>query len=231
MAKGDGDPMAEVAPAQLALLAGLDAETVRRFAADLHPMRFAPGQIVVEQGDPSSDVYFVFSGRLLGLLMSAEGKEVAFTDIGPGRYFGEIAALDGRPRSLTISAVAECRLGRIDAGSFRAWMDRAPVIARNLALTLAERNRVLSERIYGLVVHDVDKRVRILLSRLAQSRGELRPGGRLQPAPTRDEMATYVGANREAVSRAFARLSAEGVIETGRQTVVFRDIGALLDGL
>ncbi|MFC2968193.1 Crp/Fnr family transcriptional regulator [Acidimangrovimonas pyrenivorans] len=217
--------------AGFALLAGVPEASLRRFAADLKPLTVAPGQVVIEQGELSREVYFVFSGRLLGLLLSPEGREVAFSDLGPGRYFGEIAALDGQPRSLTISAVTQSRLGRLEAETFRDWMVREPVIGQNLALTLAERNRVLSERIFGLVVHDVDKRVRILLSRLAQARGELRPGGRLKPAPTRDQMATYVGANREAVSRAIARLSAEGIIETGRQSVTFRDIQALLDGL
>jgi CRP-like cAMP-binding protein len=98
-------------------------------------------------------------------------------------------------------------------------------------LDLAERNRRLTERIFALVAHDVDKRVRALLSRLAQRAGQLKPGGVLSPAPTHHAMAAYVGANREAVSRVIARLAADGVIETGRRRIAFRDIDALLRGL
>ncbi|MGC9368764.1 MAG: Crp/Fnr family transcriptional regulator [Paracoccaceae bacterium] len=215
----------------LSLLSGLDAATRAAFAADLQPISMQPGQVVVEQGDRSDDVYVVFSGRLLGVLLSTEGKEIAFAEIGPGQYFGEITALDGRERSITVSAATKSRLGVMRAVAFRRWMAREPRIAQNLALDLAERNRRLTERIFALVAHDVDKRVRALLSRLAQRAGQLKPGGVLSPAPTHHAMAAYVGANREAVSRVIARLAADGVIETGRRRIAFRDIDALLRGL
>ena len=95
----------------------------------------------------------------------------------------------------------------------------------------AHRNRLMTERIFGLVVHNVDQRLRVLLSRLAQANGQLRRGGVLYPAPTHDALASYVGANREAVSRVLARLSAEGIIGTGRRRITFLDIEALLAGL
>ena len=215
----------------LSLLSGLDAATRAEFAADLQSILIQPGQIVVEQGDRSDDVYVVLSGRLLGLLLSAGGKEIAFAEIGPGQYFGELTALDGRERSITVSAATRSRLGVMRAVAFRGWMTREPRIAQNLAFELAERNRRLTERIFDLVVHDVDTRVRVLLSGLAQRAEQLKPGGVLSPAPTHHAMATYVGANREAVSRVIARLAADGVIETGRRKIAFRDIDALLKGL
>ena len=215
----------------LSLLAGLEPAVRARFLADLTLVWVTPGQMVIEQGEHSEDVWFVLEGALVGLLLSQAGREVAFTEIGPGSYFGELAALDGRPRSITVSAVQRSRLARLAGGGLRRWMAEEPVISRNLALDLADRNRRLTERIYGLVVHDVDTRVRSLLTRLAQSRAQLKPGGMLAPAPTHDAIATHVGANREAVSRVIARLTREGVIDARRQRIVLRDLPALLAGL
>lgn len=226
-----GSGNAETILPSVSLLAGLDESTRTAFAESLHLILVRPGQIVVEQGEYTDDLYIVFGGRLLGLLLSADGKEVAFSEIGKGSYFGELAALDGHARSITVSALVESQLGLMRSAVFRGWMARDPRIAFNLATDLAKRNRVLTERIFGLVVHDVDKRVRVLLSRLAQSAGQLKPGGVLKPAPTHDAMATYVGANREAVSRAIARLTSPGMIAAGRREITFRNIDGLLKGL
>jgi CRP-like cAMP-binding protein len=216
---------------QVSLFAGLGAQTTRRLAQDMHIISVSAGRIVVEQGELSQDVYVVLSGRLIGLMLSSTGRELAFTEIGPGNYFGEIAALDGQPRSITISAAVPSRLARLSGEALRRWLREEPGIAANIARDLASRNRVLTDHIFGLVVHDVDKRVRILLSRLAQERKQLVPGGMLSPAPTHEAMATRIGANREAVSRVISRLNREGIIEAGRKKIVLRNIDSLLHHL
>jgi CRP/FNR family cyclic AMP-dependent transcriptional regulator len=215
----------------VSLFAGLSVESRRRIAGELRLLSVEAGQIVVAQGDPSRDVYVVLSGGLVGLLLSESGKAVSFSEIGAGNYFGEIAALDRRPRSITISAVVRSRLGRLSGDALRRWMQAEPTLAINLASDLAERIRILTDQAFGLVVHDVDTRVRILLSRLAQSRNQLVPDGVIAPAPTHEAMAGRIGANREAVSRVISRLVREGTIEASRQRIVLRNVAAILDGL
>lgn len=216
---------------RLALLAGLDPAVSAAFCLDLAPVTARPGQVLIEQGEVSDQVYFVFSGRLLGQLVSENGREIAFAEILPGSQFGEIAALDGLPRSITVSAVEDCRLGVIAGAAFRRWCEAEPALALALARDLAARNRRLTERIFGLVAHDVETRVRLFLSRLAQAAGELKTGGVVRGAPSHDEIATFVGANREAVSRAIARLAAAGALDSGRRRIVIRDVEALMNGL
>lgn len=216
---------------QVTLLSGLDSTQVGRFAADLDWVTVHTGQTVVEQGETSNEMYVVLSGRMVGLLLSPNGKEVAFTEITAGRYFGELAALDNRPRSLTISAAETTELGRMSAAKLLEWMAEVPRLSRNLAVDLAERNRLLTERVFGLVVHDVDKRVRALLIQQAQQAHALKPGGVLSPSPTHDQIANYIGATREAVSRVMARLGASGVIETGRRRLEILDLEQLFEGL
>ncbi|MCE8548371.1 Crp/Fnr family transcriptional regulator [Ruegeria pomeroyi] len=224
-------PPLETVLTGVSLLAGLETEVLAEFAADLELVTVYTGQTVMEQGETSTEMYVVVCGRLVGLLLSPNGKEVAFTEITSGRYFGELSALDGRPRSLTISAAETTILARMPAQRLLDWMAREPRLAHNLAIDLAERNRTLTERVFGLVVHDVDKRVRALLIQQAQAARQLKPGGVLEPSPTHDAIANYIGATREAVSRVMARLAAAGVIETGRRRLEIADIEQLFEGL
>lgn len=228
IARCDHDDLPDLAG--VSLFAGLSVASRRRIAGELRLLSVEAGQIVLAQGEPSRDVYVVLSGGLVGLLLSESGKEVSFSEIGAGSYFGEIAALDGRPRSITISAVVQSRLGRLSGEALRRWMQAEPTVAINLAADLAERIRILTDQTFGLVVHDVDTRVRILLSHLAQSRNQLVANGVIAPAPTHEAMARRIGANREAVSRVISRLVREGTIEASRQRIVLRNVAAILDG-
>lgn len=218
-------------PEDFALLQPLPRETRAALWADVRDVRFSRGEIVIEQGDTGEDVYFLLSGALVGVLLSEEGKEIAFSDFRPGAFFGELAALDSGTRSITISAVEPSVLGRLSGAAFRGWLHRSPELAMALARELGRRQRLMIEKVYALVVHDVDKRVRLALTRLAQSAGQFENGGTLSPAPTHSAIAAHVGANREAVTRVVARLARAGVLETGRQRITFRDIDALTEGL
>lgn len=215
----------------ISLFKNVDMEKRTRLAGDIRLMSIGAGEAVIEQGDLTSDVYFVLAGQLIGTLLSQSGKEVTFTEFRVGSYFGELSALDARPRSITISAATRSVLGHIPAETFRRWIDDVPMIAQNLVIDLSDRNRRLTDRIYGLVIHDVRDRVRILLSGIAQARGQFVPNGVLTPAPTHEIMATHIGANREAVSRVIAQLTREGVIDASRQKIILRNIPALMDGL
>src|SRR5690349_25156073 len=83
--------------ARISLFRGLEPETHARFATEVTALLVQPGEVVIEQGDLSTDVYLVLSGGLIGVLLSEAGKEIAFTEISAGSYFGELAALDSRP--------------------------------------------------------------------------------------------------------------------------------------
>ena len=149
----------------------------------------------------------------------------------PGQYFGELAALDGEPRSITISASANCTLAKLSEDDFCDMLLEHPQTAVNLATDLALRLRSMNERVFGLVVHDVDTRVRLHLMRLAQSQEQLVEGGTVEDVPTHEILARFIGANREAVSRAMAKLAKQGVISTERGKVTLLDLPKLIAGL
>ncbi|MCV6597526.1 MAG: Crp/Fnr family transcriptional regulator [Mangrovicoccus sp.] len=215
----------------IGLFTDIGSDELAELVKDVMPMRVAKGQIVVEKGESSSDVFVVLRGRLVGLLLSDEGKEVAYAEFAAQSYFGEMAALDQGPRSLTITAAEDSMLGRIRGIHFLLWLETYPQLARNVMKDLCARNRRLNQRIFELVVHDVETRVKLMLVRLAMAEKRLYDGGVIDPAPTHSEIAAHVGANREAVSRVFARLKKADVIELGRKKITICDVQALVQGL
>lgn len=217
--------------AHFSLLAGLSPHELASFLSELRKVRVEAGQIVIIQNEWTNQVYFVFSGRLLGQLNSENGRGISFTQISAGNYFGELAALDDSPRSITVSAIEKSQLGVMSGRDFRRWLTRVPALPLALVSDLAVRNRQLTERIHGLVAHDVDKRVRSYLTRLALNSGALNVGGVLERSPSHEEIATFVGANREAVSRVISRLACEGILESGRRRIIIRNVDAMLAGI
>lgn len=223
--------LAQTVLAPMPLFDGVDPGTLDRIAEDCVAQSFDEGRIVVEQGETSRDFYMMHSGRAIGMMLTEAGRQVSFTEFGPRAYFGELAALDGSPRSITVSVTEPSRVARLPHAAFTGWLEREPRILRNITVELASRNRALNERVVGLIVHDVETRVRLLLMRLAQEREQLKPGGEIQPAPTHEAMAAFVGANREAVSRVIARLGKSGIITARRQKVTIENVAGLLEGL
>ena len=217
--------------AKIGLFKDLSSAELNRLVSGVAPMRVLKGQTVMEKGDMSTDVFLVLNGRLVGVLISDEGKEVAYAEFRRSAHFGELAALDHGPRSLTVFAPEESLVGRIAGPQFLEWMEQFPRLARNLMVDLATRNRRLNERIFELVVHDVETRVKLLLVRLAMEADELHDGGLLDPAPTHSDIASHVGANREAVSRVLARLTKARVIQSGRKRIILESVEELVDGL
>lgn len=216
---------------KLALFKGVPTEALAKIVSQVVVQRVPKGQIVVDRGEEGSDVFLVMSGNLIGVLIAEDGKEVAYATIAEQSVFGEMAALDGGPRSLTVQAAEECLIGRVPGAMFNAWIDENPIIARNLLSELVKRTRGLNDRVFSLVVHDVETRVRLMLVRLAMESGAMQNGGELDPAPSHSMIASHVGANREAVSRVMSRLSKAKVIESGRKRIALLDTDALVDGL
>ena len=210
------------------LFTGLSEQQCVEIAQKCETVKADQGKLLMVHGDRTTDVYFLVSGSVIGQLIAENGREILFTEIAHGGYFGELAALDGLPRSITISANTPCVLAKISRSEFLGTLHAFPQVAINLATNLGSRLRDMNERVFGLVVHDVETRVRIRLMQLAQTQEQLVDGGIITDTPTHEGMANFVGSNREAVSRAFARLTKSGAIATARKQVEIKNVSQLL---
>ena len=195
---------------------------------ELRLINASAGQNIFDQNDETCDVYFTVSGQLLALQLDAEGRELIFSRINPGTYFGELSAIDMRPRSLSVYAKTNARILVLKQHVFVELIARLPLIRDRVLNDLVARIRSLTERNYQLTAQNVQERVMHYLVHLALEAGEFRPNGSLQKMPTHAEIANTVGANREAVSRCMSDLKQRGILEAGRQKVVILKPDALL---
>ncbi|MDT0506905.1 Crp/Fnr family transcriptional regulator [Novosphingobium sp. MMS21-SN21R] len=196
-------------------------EDVRQILADNgRAVRVRKGQVLLAVGLPATDVYLVVEGCVSVSLVSAQGRETVLRSIGPGEIFGELAAIDGQPRSADVVASAGSTLIVIPGNTFVNLIEREPVVAMWLARYLAHQVRYLTNRIYELSTMGVGTRLQAELVRLAgpPSQGG---GAVIARIPTQAELAARIGTNRETVTREFSLLIREGlVVKEGRRIAI-----------
>jgi len=207
----------------VAILQGLEDAVLEEVARACRFQLVRARQTVMSRADIDRDCCLVLSGRLRVVALSPNGREVSFRDAGAGETLGEMAALDGHPRSATVVALQESLLARISATGLRALLrDHWPVCER-LLLHLARTARALTERVYELTSLSVQQRLCAELLRLAVGSGA--PEGQhgravrlvLRPAPSHGELAGRIGCAREQVAREMADLARLGVIHCERK--------------
>lgn len=210
------------------LFAGVARESVGLDTRDLRTRFYSPGQIVFNQDDTSGDVYFLRSGLLLALYLDQDGRELIFTRLNADDYFGELSAIDGDSRSLSVYAKTHSCLIIMKRQAFLDLLDTIPLVRQRIMIDLAGRIRRLTRHSYQLTSQSVDKRLKAYLARIALESGAFRPNGELTNFPTHAEIAGSIGASREEVSRSISALKRTGILEAGRQKLTILQPNALL---
>lgn len=196
-------------------------EAVRRILTENgRVMRVRKGHVLLAVGLPASDVYLVVEGLLSVSLVSAQGRETVLRAIGPGEIFGELAAIDGQPRSADVVASNNSCLMVIPGKTFLDLIAKEPVLSLWLARYLAHQVRYLTNRIYELSTMAVGTRLQAELLRLAEMTDQT-GGASISRVPTQSELAARIGTNRETVTREFSLLVRERlVVKEGRRIVI-----------
>ncbi len=186
------------------------------------------GKQIVLANEPSSDVYLIVSGKVRVLLYSAvEGKPVLFATLGAFEMFGEMAAIDGGPRSATVEAEEDCTLAVLPREQFLRLIHAYPALAFAVMKQLSARVRRLSDRVYEFSTLGVQARVYAELLRIAALAGEENGQALLSPAPLLVDLAARVSTHREAVSRVIARLQDNGILRREGPNIRLLDIDRL----
>ncbi|HZZ87481.1 MAG TPA: Crp/Fnr family transcriptional regulator [Caulobacteraceae bacterium] len=188
-------------------------------------VRAAKGRTLYGVSARAHDVFFVTEGEVQIVLFSSAGRQVSVNQLNAGASFGQIAALDGLPRSASVVAVTDVRLRAIGREDFLAILHSAPEAAIWVARGLCGDVRRLTERVFELSALNVQSRLHCELLRLA--RGAQASPFRVTPAPTHAELANRIGSNREAVTREMRVLAELNIIRNQRRSLEFIDLQAL----
>lgn len=204
---------------------GLDEASLDALEALSVNRRFQPGETLFRQGEPGTALFGVISGKIRVSVSSAQGQELHLNLIEPGEIVGEIAFIDGGPRTATGTAAAPTTCFTIARGPFFALLDRRPQISRHLLYLLCERVRWTSRLVADSAFLSVPDRMLTRLKDLAPS-GERLPDGRIRVRISQQELADYLGVSRQVVNGYLRRWQAEGRVTLGRGAITFIDSAA-----
>lgn len=219
----DMETLSEIEPFR-----GLPAADLEAMARHCSWRNYDPGQQIVGHQEESRDVFFVVSGRVRVTLFSLSGKEVAFRDLNAGEMFGELAAIDGQPRSANVIALTESLIASLSGEAFWQVLREQPAVAAVTLKRLAANVRNLSERVFEFSTLTANNRIQAELLRLALAHLlNDEEHAVIAPVPTHAEIASRVSTHREAVTRELSRLAQAGVIERRPGKLLVLDVSRL----
>lgn len=209
------------------LLQGLSQERLDILAAQCNWRRVEAGQVIVARNSPDRDVHFVVSGRVRVTSFSAGGKQVTFRDQEAGEMFGDLAAIDAKPRSADVLALDSVLVASLSPDHFRDLIAAEPLVRERVLQRLAGLVRLLSERVIELSTLGVQNRIHAELLRLARATGQGGNRIRIDPAPKHADIASQVSTYREQVTREFSALTRQGLLEKDGTGIVLTDVERL----
>ena len=209
------------------ILAQLSDAALENLAEKCKWREHGAGEQILGREDLSTDVYFLLAGTARAIIYSSEGKAVVFVDLKPGAMFGELAAIDQRPRSASVEALEACEIASLSADEFEKLMLREPSVAVATLRKVTADVRRLSQRVFEFSTLAVQNRIHAELLRLAGRPDQWHREAILSPAPSLADIADRISTHREAVSRELSRLTTMGLIRREKGDLVIRDVAKL----
>jgi CRP-like cAMP-binding protein len=211
---------------RLPLFAGVSAEALTAFVSKSHWRACAAGEIILDTGETSHEVFFIAEGAVRVVVRTVFGYEAILNDLNAGTFFGELAAIDGVRRSANVTALVQTRLLVVPGTAFMELVLSSRDATQRLLRLLSSRLRAKDERLIEFGVLSVRQRLIAELLRLSRDRG----GGEcvVSPPLAQHVLAGRIGTRRESVSREMADLSRSGLLTVGRGAIVLHHPGKLL---
>jgi CRP/FNR family transcriptional regulator/CRP/FNR family cyclic AMP-dependent transcriptional regulator len=214
--------------AGIPLFATLDKDGLHDLAAVTRRHAYHQSEIIFHRDDPGATMFVIKTGRVRIYLTSPEGQEVALAVFGAGEAFGELALLDGQPRSASAVAIEPTETYCIQRADFIAVATRRPRIALQMLATLSHRLRQTDAMVEDLLFLDVHGRVAKKLLELAETSGTRMPDGiRIEMKLTQSDLAAMVGASRESVNKVMSYLLDKQYVSVEKRKITVKRLAEL----
>jgi CRP/FNR family transcriptional regulator, cyclic AMP receptor protein len=181
------------------LFGGLSLEHIERLGTYATSRTYNRGATIFTKGDPGTSLFAVCAGTVRIGVPSRDGRDAVFNLVRPGEIFGEIALLDGRPRTADATALTHCELMVIDRRDFITLVASQPEIALKLIEVLCGRLRHTSEQVEDVLFLDLSGRLAKVLLRLTET-GDY-SGGPRKILMTQREIGQMIGMSRESTNK------------------------------
>jgi CRP-like cAMP-binding protein len=202
-------------------------EALRHVARALRRRQYRRDEVIFHQGDQGDALHVIASGAVKIVLEAEDGAEAILVTLRPPESFGEIAMLDGAPRSASAIALEPTTTLVLPGAELRQLMDADTTLRDAMFASLAAGFRRLTTQVEELHFLDVPGRLATRLSRLA---AEVDPDANEVVIPwpyNQSDLAAMIGATRQSVNRVFNELVDAGLVRRGQGTLVITDVAAL----
>lgn len=207
---------------------GLAADELAQLAALARTRTYRARETIVEKGDPARHLYVLLRGRAKVVSRGADGSDTGLNVMGPGQVFGEIALLDGQPRSASVTTLEPCDMAVLEVDAFRGFLNAHPSIAVKLLAVLAGRVRDLTTRLEDRTFLEVPARLAKQLLWLAEHHGAASgTGAQIELRLSQQELGELIGATRESVNKYLSEWTRSGMLRQGREGVEIFDLEGL----
>lgn len=156
---------------QSSLFAGLSPEHLGLLTARAHRRHFAAGEVIFHEGDPGSALLVIESGEVSIAVLSPTQQDIIVATLGPGDMFGELAVLDGRPRSATATAGVDTDVITLYRDDFIAAIRADDALNMAVLRALADVIRHTNTQLVDVAMLDVHGRIAKVLLNLAERYG------------------------------------------------------------
>jgi len=202
------------------LFGPLGADALTRLASYAHTRTVKAGATIFERGDPGTSLFAVLRGTVRISNQSADGKDAVLNMIAAGGIFGEIALLDGQPRTADACTVTDCELMQIDRRDFVPLVTENPEIALKLIEILCGRIRHTSEQVEDMTFLNLAARLAKTLLWLSAQSGASAP---TKVSITQREIGQIIGMSRESTNKQLREWEDKKWVKLERGGVVVLD--------
>lgn len=207
----------------ITLLQGLDEDERLHLEGRCHWRHYAPGETVLERGGECRDVLFIAQGAVNVVNYSLSGREIAYATLRAGEGFGELAAIDGQPRSASVIAIEKTLLAVLPSERFLELLQQNAGVTFQLLQHLADMVRSGDVRIMELSTLAATQRVYAEILRMAVPDTAVPSLWVIHPLPPLREIASRVSTTRETVARALGQLYPTGLLRRKGRSLYIMD--------
>jgi CRP/FNR family transcriptional regulator len=206
---------------------GLTDEEVALLLPLARVRTFARGDVIFKEGDPPAHLWLVVRG-MVKIVRRAGERDLIMEILGPKETFGEVAVYDGIPYPATAVSAEATTVLSLPRDDFFAALERHPGLARGLLRELTRHLRLVTHRLDEVTKAGIDRRIALLLVRLAERVGTPRAAATFVPVTlSRKDLAELAGTTIETAIRIMSRWSKQGLVLTEKDGFVIPDLAAL----
>lgn len=200
----------------------------KRLAASIRLQSIKKGEVLFRKGSEGTTLYIIAKGKIKIVLPSTQGNEVVLALFSDGDFFGEMALLDGMPRSADAKAIEDSELYLLNQSDFVAFLQNnsgaIQAILRSLSLRLRRTDDLLQDTCFL----NVSGRFAKKLVELAEEYGDaMEEGIKFDLSLTQTDLAKMVGASRERINKELRTLREKGLVSIDGNSIRIHNLARL----